>query len=191
MLLDREKPYIVLIPDVLTPEECATWIAKIKALGPEAAPINTSRGTRIETRIRNNRRVMFDDTEGAASLFERVKERVPQEIHDMVLTGVNERLRCYEYEAGQRFAPHSDGTYVRSENEQSWYTFMVYLNEGFVGGETVFLVKPEKSIEPRTGLGLLFQHPIIHEGAEVRIGTKYVIRTDLMYRKKTREERSF
>ena len=34
----------------------------------------------------------------------------------------------------------------------------------------------------QTGMGLLFQHPIIHEGAEVTRGTKYVIRTDLMYR---------
>ncbi len=44
---------------------------------------------------------------------------------------------------------------------------MVYLNEEFEGGETVFFVEPEKSIKPRAGMGLLFQHPIIHEGAEV------------------------
>lgn len=28
---------------------------------------------------------------------------------------------------------------------------------------------------------LLFQHPIIHEGSEVKAGVKYVVRTDLMY----------
>ena len=37
-------------------------------------------------------------------------------------------------------------------------------------------------LTPETGLGLLFQHPIIHEGAEVKAGIKYVVRTDLMYR---------
>lgn len=31
-------------------------------------------------------------------------------------------------------------------------------------------------------LGVVFQHPIIHEGAEVLSGVKYVARTDLMYR---------
>ncbi|HKX28734.1 MAG TPA: 2OG-Fe(II) oxygenase, partial [Blastocatellia bacterium] len=88
----------------------------------------------------------------------------------------------YEYQAGQYFAPHSDRAFVRNETERSWYTFMIYLNEGFKGGETVFLVEPEKSIRPQTGMGLLFQHPIIHAGAEVTEGVKYAIRTDLMYR---------
>ncbi|MEN3327084.1 MAG: hypothetical protein V7638_1891 [Acidobacteriota bacterium] len=58
---------------------------------------------------------------------------------------------------------------------------MVYLNEEFEGGETIFLVEPEVIIKPRAGSALLFQHPIIHEGSEVRAGVKYVVRTDLMY----------
>lgn len=110
-----------------------------------------------------------------------MKDQVPQEIHEMSLAGVNERLRCYEYQAGQRFAPHSDGAFIRGEHERSWYTYMVYLNEEFEGGETVFLVEPEVIIKPRAGSALLFQHPIIHEGSEVRAGVKYVVRTDLMY----------
>ena len=180
---DFDKPLIILIPDILTAEGCEKWIARIKAAGPELAPINTARGVMIDSQIRNNRRVMFDDPEEANKLLEQVKGRVPEEIHGMKLSGVNERLRCYEYQSGQRFAPHSDGAFVRDEREQSWYTFMVCLNEGFEGGETVFFVEPEKSIKPKTGMGLLFQHPIIHEGAEVKKGIKYVIRTDLIYRK--------
>jgi len=55
------------------------------------------------------------------------------------------------------------------------------LNEGFEGGETTFFVDPEVVIRPRTGAGLFFQHPIIHEGAVVKSGAKYAMRTDLMY----------
>jgi len=51
-----------------------------------------------------------------------VKDRIPQEIHGMILAGVNERLRCYEYLPGHRFAPHSDGAFIRNEDERSWYT---------------------------------------------------------------------
>jgi prolyl 4-hydroxylase len=116
-------------------------------------------------------------------LFERVKDRVPREIHSMILAGANERLRCYEYLPGHRFAPHSDGAFFRNEDERSWYTYIIYLNEEFEGGETVFLVEPEVVIKPRTGAGLFFQHPIIHEGALVTSGIKYAVRTDLMYRK--------
>lgn len=181
--LDLTKPLIFEIPDILNAEECAEWIDRIRSAGTVPAPINTARGSRMEPQIRNNRRVIFDNAEWANDLFDRVRDQVPQEIHDMMLVGVNERLRCYEYFPDQHFAPHSDGAFIRDENEQSWYTYIVYLNEGFEGGETVFLVEPEIVITPRTGAGLFFQHPIIHEGAVVKSGTKYVVRTDLMYRK--------
>jgi hypothetical protein len=183
MDLDLQRPLILLIPDILTPQECEDWIGVIKSKGTEPAPINTPRGATIVSHVRNNRRAMFDDPERANQLFERVKDTVPRNIHGMDLVGVNERLRCYEYQAGQYFAPHLDGAFVRSDEEQSWYTFMVYLNEGFEGVETIFLVEPEKVITPRPGLALLFQHSIIHEGARVKTGTKYVVRTDLMYRR--------
>jgi prolyl 4-hydroxylase len=78
-------------------------------LGTEAATINSVRGAEVDSQIRNNRRLIIDDNEWAGILFDRVKESVPPEIHEMSLAGVNERLRCYEYEVGHRFAPHSDG----------------------------------------------------------------------------------
>ena len=181
--LDLTKPLIFEIPNVLDAAECDEWIERIRAAGTEPAPINTVRGTMVNAQIRNNRRVMFDDPEWATDLFERVRDAVPQEIHGMVLVGINERLRCYEYLPGQRFAPHSDGAFYRDDFERSWYTCIIYLNEGFEGGETIFFVDPEVVIRPRTGAGLFFQHPIIHEGAVVKSGAKYAMRTDLMYRK--------
>ena len=179
--VDLEKPLIFELPAVFTAAECERWIRRIQLAGTELATINTRRGTKVDSQIRNNRRVIFDDVEWAHELFGRVKDQVPQEIHEMSLSGVNEKLRCYEYQPGQRFAPHSDGAFIRSERERSWYTYMVYLNEGFEGGETVFFVEPEVIIRPQAGTALLFQHPIIHEGSEVRAGVKYVVRTDLMY----------
>ena len=181
--LDLEKPFIFEIPNILTEAECCQWIDRIRSTGTEPATINTTRGVAIDAQIRNNRRVIFDEPEWAKDLFDRVKGRVPQEIHGMTLVGVNERLRCYEYLPGHRFAPHSDGAFIRNEDELSCYTCIIYLNEEFEGGETVFFVEPEVVIRPRTGVGLFFQHPIIHEGAVVTSGIKYAVRTDLMYRK--------
>lgn len=180
--LDLSQPFIFELQDILTLEECSEWINRIQDAGPEPAPINTPRGTAIVDQIRNNRRVIFDNFEWANDLFQRVKDEVPQEIRGMKLCGINERLRCYEYLPGQRFAPHSDGAFFRNEKEQSFYTYIIYLNEQFTGGETCFLVEPEITIKPKTGSGIFFQHPIIHEGVEVKSGTKYVVRTDLMYR---------
>ena len=182
MMIDETKPYILTEPDVLTPDECRTLIERIERAGPTVATINTFSGPRIRTDVRNNDRVIFDDEELAATLLERVRHRVPEEIHGMQIAGANERFRCYRYLPGMRFAPHADGPFVRNENERSVYTLIVYFNDDFEGGSTAFLVDPEVSITPRTGMALLFQHPIIHEGSLVTSGTKYVARTDVMYR---------
>jgi prolyl 4-hydroxylase len=95
--LDLKNPLIFEIPNILNEMECDQWIGRIRSTGTEPAPINTARGVKIDAQIRNNRRVIFDDAEWANDLFERVKDRVPREIHGMILAGVNERLRCYEY----------------------------------------------------------------------------------------------
>ncbi len=181
--LDLEQPFIFELENILTPEKCENWIKRIQEANPEPAPINTTRGTKVVDQIRNNNRVIFDNDKWANDLFEPVKNEVPQEIHGRKICGINERLRCYEYLPGQRFAPHSDGAFFRNDSEQSFYTYIIYLNEDFEGGETTFLVEPEIVIKPKTGCGLFFQHPLIHEGVEVTAGKKYVVRSDLMYRK--------
>jgi prolyl 4-hydroxylase len=136
--------------------------------------------------LRNNRRAILDDREWANLLFDRVKENVPHSINNssirMKLVGLNERFRGYEYQVGQCFVPHSDESFSRNLIERSYYTFLIYLNEGFEGGETALFLERQKMVEPRTGMGLIFEHQIVHAGCEVTMGKKYVLRTDLMYR---------
>lgn len=181
--VDPSKPYILTIRDVLSPAECLDLIQRIESLQPEIATINTASGTRVDRRVRNNDRVIFEDWSLAEMLFDRIRSKAPPEIHGMTLIGANEKFRCYRYNPGMRFAPHADGAFVRNDNEQSFYSFLVYLNDGFEGGATTFITEPEVAIRPETGMGLLFQHPIIHEGSVVTSGVKYVARSDLMYRR--------
>ena len=94
--LDPDKPFIFEVPSLFTSEECDQWIKRIRSAGTELATINKRRGSQVDSQIRNNRRVIFDDYEWANTLFQRVKEQVPQEIHGMELAGINERLRCYD-----------------------------------------------------------------------------------------------
>ena len=181
--LDTRNPLVVTLEDVLSGPECAGLIARIEAAGPTAAPITTSAGFVMRPDIRNNTRVMFDDPELARRLFERVRAHVPERLeHDWLLCGANERLRCYRYEAGQYFAPHFDGAFMRSRQERSLLTFIVYLNECAAGGETG-LLDLDCAVAPRAGRALLFNHHLLHEGARVHRGLKYALRSDLMYRR--------
>lgn len=178
--LDRSAPLVMTVEDALDAAACAAMVARIEALGPTAAPITTGRGFEMRPDIRNNTRVMFDDPALAASLYARVGGALPARLFDRHPVGVNERFRCYRYEPGQRFAPHTDGCFRRSADEQSELTLMVYLNDDFTGGATAFFA-PSASVQPRTGMALLFQHRLEHEGSVVHAGVKYVLRTDVMY----------
>ena len=37
------------------------------------------------------------------------------------------------------------------------------------------------AVQPKVGMALVFEHAILHEGVAVEEGTKYVLRTDVMY----------
>lgn len=181
--IDESKQYIIELAGVLTHVECSELIDRIESLKPSIATINTASGTKVKTDVRNNERVMFDDPELAEKLYREAKEHLPEEFNGRRIVGCNERFRCYRYKPGMRFAPHSDGAFVRNESEMSYYTYLVYLNGEFEGGETTFFTNPEVVVKPVTGDALLFQHPLVHEGSIVTSGVKYVARTDIMFRK--------
>ncbi len=180
-LLDLQRPLHFTVDGILSPAECAALIERIEAARPALAPITTARGFVVDTETRNNSRVIFDDPELAALLYERVAPHVPADAMGMRAVSANERLRCYKYEVGQWFKPHYDGAFQRSRTERSLYTYMVYLNDDFEGGETAFL-DLQVAVQPKPGRALLFQHHLLHEGCEVRRGIKYAVRSDIMYR---------
>jgi hypothetical protein len=93
---------------------------------------------------------------------------------------------------------HGDGAYeTPDKRERSYFTLHLYLNdpagkdgqEPLVGGATTFMSLGNISaqtmdIVPKAGRILLFQHRgLIHAGADVVRGTKYTLRTDIMYAK--------
>jgi prolyl 4-hydroxylase len=173
------------IDPLLDPDECREWIDFAEQLGFYDAPINLGGG--IEARrpdIRNNLRTLVDDPDRADALWQRTKPLLPEHVlrnGRAHATCFNERLRFYRYEPGMRFALHADGHYRRPDrSETSRMSFLVYLNEGFEGGETDII--DLGVVTPKTGLALCFPHPYLHEGRAVRSGVKYVLRTDIMYR---------
>nr|WP_315204865.1 2OG-Fe(II) oxygenase [uncultured Albidiferax sp.] len=131
--------------------------------------------------FRDQDRVIRDDPQLAASLFELLKPHLPTSIGSLRLVGLNDRLRLYRYRPGQRFTPHMDHWYQSSPTRISLLTALVYLNEDFKGGETRFMEQVESVITPTTGSAVFFQHKVRHEGCEVLEGTKYALRTDVMY----------
>lgn len=180
LVLDQRN-CIMTLSGVLCAEECTALIARAEEHCFTDAPITTARGFVHRPDIRNNTRVMLDDERLAEELWRRVRTVVPAQISHWRAIGLNERLRFYRYDSGQAFRWHYDGPFVRSSAEESLLTFMVYLNDEFTGGATEFENGP--TVRPVRGMALLFLHPVLHQGAEVHQGRKYVLRTDVMYRR--------
>jgi hypothetical protein len=127
------------------------------------------------------------------------------------ITRLNERLRFLKYTSGMYFREHCDGSYVTPDGkEMSFVTVHLYLNgdatnveddavkyaqrEGLPvdqrslqGGSTRFHsmnLQHYLDVFPQTGLCLVFQHRgLLHSGDDVVQGTKYTMRTDIMYQK--------
>lgn len=178
-----ESYAITTVRGALGADECAALIARAESVGFDAAPITTGFGFVMAPEVRNNTRVMVDEPATAADLWARFAGVLPPRFGTWRATGLNERLRFYRYEPGQRFRWHGDGAFEREDGERSLLTLMLYLNGDFEGGETEFDVSPAVSVKPEAGMALWFAHRVRHQGAAVARGVKYVLRTDVMYRR--------
>jgi predicted 2-oxoglutarate/Fe(II)-dependent dioxygenase YbiX len=181
---------VATIAGFLSAAECDDYIRLGEATGFEEAPITTSRGMMMMKDVRNNDRVMIDDPARALALYRRLSDDLaPRFQRTWTRVAFNERLRLYRYDIGQQFDWHRDGYFQRPNGERSFFTFMVYLNDDFDGGATSFsddgfgFPGGMLRITPAKGMGLLFHHPILHRGDPVTTGRKYVLRTDVMYRR--------
>ncbi|UJR16191.1 hypothetical protein I4U23_003101 [Adineta vaga] len=184
---DEGKLAFVLL-NVFTREECQEWIEISEQHGYSPALINMGQQQVLRTDVRNNHRCMIDDVDMANILFDRIKAYLPNLWNNDHIVGLNERLRFLRYDPGQKFQPHFDGIFIRNDEsmERSYITIQLYLNEGFEGGETTFVhhTKSSQNVPciPRTGMVLVFEHKLFHEGSALIKGRKYTVRTDVMYR---------
>ncbi|KAK3307967.1 uncharacterized protein B0T15DRAFT_92194 [Chaetomium strumarium] len=114
-----------------------------------------------------------------------------------VFVRVNERMRFLKYGKGGFFRPHCDAPYFEDKDDskhvRTMFTIHLYLNDSqaevegaeLVGGATTFYSSDEKrkiDVNPKAGRVLIFQHRrLYHSGEDVLAGTKYTMRTDILY----------
>lgn len=173
-------PEIFMVENFLTKEDCELFIKKGETASFEEAKVNIHGKQVMVKGVRNNERVLFKDEALAESIWTKIAPFVPETFGVYKAFGLNELFRVYKYTEGQRFKMHRDGSYQRNESECSFFSFLIYLNEGFEGGETYF--DQGITVTPKMGDALLFHHPLRHEGKALISGVKYVLRTDIMFK---------
>lgn len=179
------------LPSVFTNQYCSQLVNFANEDGFNRAGVNVYGETKMRENIRNNSRVMWESIELAKELESKIqqaaKNTYPNSFNDKDSIGLGSYFRMYKYEVGQYFKPHKDGI-VDKDDSNSLITVLVYLNDTD-GGETILMPegfgKKEQwiKITPKVGDVLLFQHDCWHSGEEVNSGEKYVLRTDIFYKK--------
>eukprot|EP00118_Oscarella_pearsei_P005545 m.25587 g.25587 ORF g.25587 m.25587 type:complete len:226 (+) comp28835_c0_seq2:198-875(+) len=180
-----------VLDDCLSREECQKIIAKCEKSGFEDAE---SFCFMYVNRL--NDRMMTDDARLAEYLWKRVRSYAPPEMSVANKTwkvkGLNTRFRVCRYYKGHYFGPHRDGEVHLSVTERSLFTCMLYLNDGdvdFEGGATKFLndrspLTTKFDVLPKAGRCIVFRQSspnTLHEGVKLASGTKFILRTDVMY----------
>jgi hypothetical protein len=98
-------------------------------------------------------------------------------------------MRCATAHTDAAFGETVDG-----KEFQTLFTIQLYLNDSqgavgegpdLIGGSTPFLSRDESrrvDVHPKAGRALIFQHAgLLHSGDDVVAGTKYTMRTDILY----------
>jgi hypothetical protein len=201
-------PNLSLMKGVLSPDECKAIIAATESVGflPDA-PIKADGS---DASILAHNVYWIADQAFHDKLWQRVYPFIQKEVAGKKARSINRRFRVYRYIPGAEYRCHFDGAWPPSgihpvtgkyvwdsspaeAKQSSLYTFLVYLNDEFEGGETTFFMPSVKEgvmnahrVRPVIGSIALFPHgegngALLHEGTGVRKGAKYIIRTDVEY----------
>ena len=177
--------FSICIENVFNHIECNKLIKISEQNGYENASLFEKNGKKIfYNDIRNGLRCVIDDINLASIIEQRISHIIPQEYKGKKYHSINTRFRFLKYNDSEHyFKPHTDGCYS-TDKIMSMITILIYLNDDYVGTKTS-IHKDLKTIigeiEPNVGLIYLMDQNILHIVPNLISGTKYVIRTELMY----------
>ncbi|KAK3596503.1 hypothetical protein CHS0354_007410 [Potamilus streckersoni] len=162
-----------LLSNTLTAAECHFFIDE-----GEKLCFDQIYGVRDD--YRSCKRITFQSTELAVTLWDRVKTHVqdiviegdPHKFHIHGIpfllqgrwhpTGLNDIFRLCRYLPGNHFSPHFDGHYSKSPSERSLKTFMLYLNGDFSDGCTNFVHENQTLYKDELGRYCAEEKNILH-----------------------------
>ncbi|QDZ23658.1 Fe2OG dioxygenase domain-containing protein [Chloropicon primus] len=191
-LAEDQPGFLVTVDNFLTPYECKQLRSIMEQVGLNPASKADLKPRKNEAYLNRESlacpcRVLYD------KIYERMRPFAP-ELEGRECVGLTERLRYYIYRKGHRFDAHVDvSNKGPGPGEETEYTLLIYLNgtsmSDLEGGETIFWETKKKElcrIAPEQGKLLLHAHGhrcLLHAGNLVTRGVKYMIRSDVMYRR--------
>jgi peroxiredoxin len=183
---ERPHPPILVVPDVLSAEDCRRLIQVYETRGKVflepghgADQMTTDykmripeygRADRIDHWIIDKDTAGFIDGRLGARLFPEIRKAFQYPVTR------RERMRigCYTGSRGGEAHGHRDDSEVISAHRR--FAVSINLNgEEFEGGALRFLEYGDQEYRPATGAAIVFSSSILHEALEVRSGRRFVL----------------
>jgi prolyl 4-hydroxylase len=175
------------IDGFLTPEEC-DYVINISHNRLNESKVYSDKEDKYDTSSRKSQQAWLKDHEDPliASISQRVAKKTGMPIENQ------EDLQVVSYGSGGFFKPHYDPCDGEKEFCQRMdgsagprvWTYLIYLNDGFEGGETAFPMI-SKTVKPKKGKCVVFQSTLpeqesktilesLHGGNPVISGNKWI-----------------
>jgi len=202
----------MLLSNVLAPEECDRIVAVADSMGFKGDATVV-----LNRKVRQNLMLPWIMPESLVNetIFKRIESLVPQDVRlgftrggQSIMVGppvgVNRRVHFYKYiDEGDHFKQHHDGSRhespgltqdkkdliedVSNGSRHTFMTLLLYLDDGFTGGETEFFTSDaDVKVVPKKGSILAFYHgdhpeSQLHAGCPITSGKKTVAWMGLEY----------
>lgn len=174
-----EAPEVRRFPSLFSPAECAYLIETAAPILRPSVVVDPRTGQLVPNPVRTSSAAGFPYTDENPAIHA-LNRRLAAASGTDVRAG--EPLQVLRYAPGERYHEHSDALPGVAPNQQRVLTFLVYLNDGYEGGETSFPAVGLK-VRGRTGDGLLFRNAspdgrpderAVHAGLAVTAGVKHL-----------------
>ena len=197
------QPVCGVVDEFLTEAECSRLIDLATARGYESTDETIQLGgrrgrTNNKSVINISGRCVIDSQRFADRLWARlavsaamqpVKQLLKQSNPGWNPVGLNSVFRFLRYGPGDYFRPHRDSHFVPEVNDArhgrvtSFQSLLLYLDAPEKGGESYFPLPGvgRAKVSPLPGRALVFDHGLMHGGADLKQGAKHLIRTDVVY----------
>lgn len=184
VLLSLALPRVVVLGNVLSPEECDALIDAARPRMSRSLTVATQTGGEEINADRTSDGMFF--RRGESALIQRIEARLARLAHWPLENG--EGIQVLNYRPGAEYKPHYDyfdptqpGTpRILARGGQRVGTFVLYLNTPERGGGTTF---PDVGLEvmAQRGNAVFFSYPLphpstrtLHGGAPVQAGEKWI-----------------
>lgn len=172
------------IPNFLSPDECNQIIELSKGNLFPSKVYSKDDDTLSESTRKSNQCWLDDGNICVKNLSNKVRQ------YTRTYNNNQEKLQVVQYNKGGFFNPHYDACEGDSEycsrmngsHGPRLYTMLIYLNDDFEGGETIF-PKINKTVKPEKGKAVLFKNvddngvvinQSLHGGVPVKHGEKWI-----------------